>query len=221
MKTIVMLTACAVMTAVAELVQVGTDQLDGMPMMEEKREKAPDGVNEIITYGDGQQAMTTVCVDPPAAVRQAFVFRGEVRDGRTFIVGVDGEKREVVLISPFEYEILKRKVEDAWKYANSTYQGRVTLHGKEVAHEIDMEAHRKVDIYEDGYRHEEVIPHKTKPSERASDASKVRKMAAVKRPNRASSRHLEMLKRIREAKGRKPKEVTVEHNAITGKDEVK
>lgn len=216
MKTIVMLTACAVMTAGAELVQVGTDPLDGMPMMAEKREKALDGVNEIITYADGQQAMTTVLpLNYPEPVRKAFVFRGEVRDGRTFIVGVDGERREAILVDPLDYAMLTNKIEASWRLANSTEENRLKVHGKRVNQQI--EDGEKSTTYEDGYKYYERIPVKKRPPHSPQEIARAKERIEKRKATpRGSARYRDFKRLLEERKRAKTKEVNVEYNAVNG-----
>ena len=120
------------------------------------------------------------------------VFRLEVcdEDQTARIVGVDGVRREVILVSPDEYAALTNNAVEAWKKLHETEAGRVKLHGRRVNTSV-TNGHVRVDTYADGFR----------------------------MPFPMSPRHLEFRAKLNEAK--KTKEVTVEHDATTGKDSVK
>lgn len=191
-------------TAFAD-VQVGTDPLDNMPLM----------------VSDIQYAQMT---NDAAERAKVTVYRLELYrygDSETqFIVGADGVRRPVVLVAPEEYDMLTGRVETVWKQLNSTPEGRRMLHGREVSHEIDADALRKVDIYEDGFRWEQNIPPKRMRSEAPSRGSQAKPRPEVK-PDGISDRQWQMRKTLRKSRSAKTKTVTVEHNAATGKDEVK
>lgn len=121
------------------------------------------------------------------------VFRLEVPDGELpRIVGVDGVRREVVLVSPEEYCTMTNDLIREWKKLHETEAGRVKIHGRRVNTAITNKTVR-VDTYEDGF----------------------------KMPFTMSPRHLEFRAKLNAAKRSKPKSVTVEHDAATGKDIVK
>lgn len=186
-------------------VQVWTDPLDNMPLM----------------VSDIQYAQMT---NDAAERAKVTVYRLELYrygDSETpFIVGADGVRRPVVLVAPEEYDILTGRVETVWKQLNSTPDGRRMLHGREVSHEIDTDALRKVDIYADGFRFEQNIPPKRTRPEAHSRGSQDKQRPEVK-PDGISDRQWQMRKTLRNDRSAKPKTVTVEHNAATGKDEVK
>lgn len=186
-------------------VQVGTDPLDNMPL--------------IVSDIQYAQMMNDAAERAKVTVYRLELYR--YGDSETpFVVGADGVRREVVLVSPEEYEMLTGRVEKVWKQLNSTPEGRKMLHGREVSHEIDTETLRKVDIYADGFRFEQNIPPKRTRPEADSRGSQAKQRPEVK-PDGISVRQWQMRKKLRTARSAKPKTVTVEHNAATGKDEVK
>ena len=124
------------------------------------------------------------------------VFRLEVcdEDRTARIVGVDGVRREVVLVSPDEYAALTNDAVRAWHKLHETEEGRRKLHGRRINTKVEPSktgGMNRVDTYEDGFRF----------------------------PWPMSARHLEFRAKLNTAK--KPKEITVEHDATTGKDTVK
>ena len=135
--------------------------------------------------------LSYACCLTAAAAPQAF--RLEVDGTAARIVGVDGVKREVVLVAPEEYAALTNGAVEAWKKLHETEAGRVQLHGRRVNTSV-MDGKVRVDTYADGFR----------------------------MPFPMSARHLEFRAKINAAKrDSKPKEVTLEHDAATGKDTVK
>lgn len=136
--------------------------------------------------------LSYACCLTAAAAPQSF--RLEIDGSAARIVGVDGVRREVVLVAPEEYAALTNNAVEAWKKLHETEAGRVKLHGRRVNTSV-MDGKVRVDTYADGFR----------------------------MPFPMSPRHLEFRAIIDEKKKHrtKPKEVTLEHDAATGKDTVK
>lgn len=118
------------------------------------------------------------------------VFRLELTDEIPYIVGADGERRQVVIVSPDEYRALTNNVIETWRRLHGTEEGRAKIHGRRV--NTSVAGNVRIDTYEDGWR-------KPWPMSRRQED------------------HMRL--RARLAK-RKPKEITVEHDATTGKDNV-
>lgn len=59
---------------------------------------------------------------------------------------------QFVQISIFDYIALTNQIRAMWTYANSTEQGRVSLHGKRVSRIIDAESKTMTLEYSDGYK---------------------------------------------------------------------
>lgn len=138
----------------------------------------------------------------------------------TYVVGADGVARPVVLVDPAEYRILNERLETVWASLHSTSDGRRKLHGKLERTEIDEAKREKTEVYADGYRYVEVMPVKrTRPSAKVSKTPP--SPVEPKKPANVSDRHWQMRQALLKVKKNKPKEVTVEHDAVTGKDEVK
>lgn len=116
------------------------------------------------------------------------VFRLEVDGDAARIVGADGVRREVVLASPEEYAALTNQAVVAWRRIHETEEGRRRVHGKRINTTIHDK--RRVDTYADGFK--AMFP--------------------------MSPKHAEFRAKLHEAKQRTPIEVTVEHDAATGKD---
>lgn len=146
------------------------------------------------------------------------VFRLELTDEVPFIVGADGERREVVIVPPDAYAALTGRLDIVWKSMNSTEDGRIKIHGKRVDQTVDEKESVKHTVYQDGFVFtEKMIRKSTRPV--IVDGKKPRRK--LKKPNRVSQLHWEMMKKRIEQKQKPVKEVTVEHDATTGKDIVK
>ena len=146
------------------------------------------------------------------------IYRLELTDNVPFIVGEDGVRRQVAIVDPEEYEILKGNVKLLIESANKTEDSRIRLHGKRK--EQIIEDGKKHTIYEDGFIFTEKMAQRTaKP--RATIVTNRSESVIMPRPNGISDRHWEVMKARSEYKKRKPKQVTVEHDALTGKDIVK
>lgn len=149
------------------------------------------------------------------------VFRLEVEDEtqQPFLVGADNIRRPVVLLDPDEYQMMSGRLEQVWKSMNATEDGRTRLHGKRAKQEIDADGKQKITTYEDGYRHVEDIKAKI-------DRPQIRLKPQLKsgytpvKPSGVSSRQWEMRQKLDALKNAPAKEVTVEHDAATGKDKV-
>lgn len=189
---------------------------------------ASDGVNEVTARvrDDGvviPESITLAYVEPSPSER-VTVYRLELHrdaDGNegTFIVGGDGEKRPVVLVEPAEYKMLTERLDAVWQSFNKTSDGRRKLHGKLERTEIDDKARQKVEIYADGFRHTEALPAKRKPPE--AKMTRLQAKIEERKPNGISDKQREMRQAFEKHRMGIPKQVTVEHDAATGKDIVK
>lgn len=154
-----------------------------------------------------------------ALLAATSVYRLELVDEKSFIVGQDGIRREVCLVDPAEYAIMTGRVDHVWRSLNSTPDGRRALHGKIVKTDVDTNAMQSVETYADGFRHHEkmVVKVATVPS-----PSRRARMGAVQsKPSSVSDRQWQMRQRLIKSRGKKPKEVTIVHDAVTGKDAVR
>lgn len=150
-----------------------------------------------------------------ALLAATTVYRLELTDERPYVVGEDGVKREVCLVDPSEYALMTGQVAQVWKSLHKDEAGRTKMHGERVGQEIDVTNGVKVTVYEDGYRNVERFETKTK---KTMDDFAGRK--AESRPN-MSERQRRMRELLSARKSGKVKEVTLEHDAATGKDVVK
>lgn len=164
-------------------------------------------------------ATTTMCVFADAV----SVYRLELHsseDGETaWLVGQDGVKRPVMLVSPEEYDMLTHRLDLMWEYFNSSRDGRMKLHGRIVSTTIDNAALEKVETHSDGYTHREKIPPKVDRPKVVMPQKKV-VGSAPPRPYGISDRQFEMRKRLEERRRSPIKTITVEHDAATGKNRV-
>ena len=187
------------------------------------REVAPDGVNKIIydvdADGNVSNARTTLAyVEPKVSVYRLELHSTDA-DETAWLVGQDGVKRPVVVVSPDEYKMLTERLDLVWAYFNSTRDGRVKLHGKVTHTIIDDAALEKVETHSDGYTHREKIPPKV-DRPRVVMPQKKTVGSTPPRPSGISDRQFEMRKRLEERKKNPVKTVTLEHDAATGKDRV-
>ena len=141
-------------------------------------------------------------------------------DGRevAYVVGVDGVERPVVLLDPLEYRLLTERLDAVWQSFHSTADGRRKLHGKLERTEIDEKARQKVEIYADGFRHTETLPAKRKPTE--VKITRLQAKIEEQKPKGMSDRHWKARRALLKRKQGIPKQVTIEHDAVTGKDTV-
>lgn len=186
-------------------------------------EVAPDGVNHII-YDVGEDGslvnprMTLVHVEPKVSVYR-LELHADSSGETAWLVGQDGVKRPVVVVSPDEYKLLTERLDLVWAYFNSSRDGRVKLHGKVVNTVIDSTSLEKVETHSDGYTHREKIPPKV-DRPRVVTPQKKDLGSPPPRPSGISDRQFEMRKRLEERKKKPVKTVTLEHDAATGKDRV-
>lgn len=152
------------------------------------------------------------------AAVQVFRIELDTDTGVTWLRGADGIERPVEILSRDEYSMLTNSVETTWRKLNATEDGRLALHGRLVRHEID-ETNRMVrtDVYADGYRHDTAIPRKVSRGKKERAAVKNGEV----RPDGISDRHWELIKAVRARRKADVPVVIMEHDAVTGKDEVK
>lgn len=135
-----------------------------------------------------------------------------------YLVGSDNVERPVVLLDPLEYRLLTERLDAVWKSFHSTADGRRKLHGKLERTEIDEKARKKVEIYADGFRHTETLHAKRKPTE--VKITRLQAKIEEQKPKGMSDKRWEMRQAFKKHRLGVPKQVTVEHDAVTGKDTV-
>lgn len=144
------------------------------------------------------------------------VFRLELTDDVPYVVGADGERRQVVLVEPEQYAMLTGRLDQVWRSMNADENSRIKLHGMRVDQRIDEKTMEKYTIYKDGFVHvDRMMPKTTRPR------IVTKKQLPPTKPSRISKRHWDMMKKRNENLSKPAKEVTVEHDALTGKDIVK
>lgn len=190
---------------------------------------ASDGVNEVTARvrDDGvviPESVTLAYVEPPPR-EKVTVYRLELHSDANgneaaYVVGVDGVSRPVVLVEPMEYKMLTERLDAVWQSFHATPDGRRKLHGKIERTEIDEAKREKVEVHADGYRHVETLPPK-----RRGVAATVKVGGANNgeppKPGNISDRQWQMRQRLKVLKKKPVREVTVEHDAVTGSDTVK
>lgn len=152
-----------------------------------------------------------------ACAGEKKVYRIELEDEKPVIVGEDGVRREVVIMDTETHMMMTGRLDQVWKTMNETKAGRERIHGKVVETRIDEEAKEKVEVYKDGFVHTEKMEKKNKNTMKSFVGAGKRGKVPRKR---FSARQSEMQRKLDEWKAKKPKTVTVEHDAVTGKDKL-
>ena len=182
---------------------------------------APDGVNTITAELDGGDnvaavSSTTLHVSPKvSAFRLELEAEGESET--PYLVGADGVRRRVCILDPDEYAMLTGQVASVWQALHKTDDGRRKIHGKRVNQVINEKAGVKTSVYADGYSFDEPLVRNTREVKRAFAAAPARRAQSTA----LSERHRKFREELERRKNAKPKTVTIEHDANTGKDTVK
>lgn len=159
------------------------------------------------------------------AVIQVYRLERDTETEHLQLVGADGVRRACCIIDPDEYAILTGRVDQVWKSLNETGDGRKKLHGPIVSQEIDETNGTKTEYYRDGYQRTFKLEVRTNATPRVSAPSRPRpSFVPIKTRNtNISERQQKMRESIQawKEKAKNPTEVTVEHDAATGKDLVK
>lgn len=151
-------------------------------------------------------------------VYRLHLYRKADGSEATCLIGEDGVERPVKLIDPDEYRLLTERLDAVWQSIHATADGRRKLHGKLERTEIDEKARQKVEIYADGFRHTETLPAKRKPTE--VKITRLQAKIEEQKPKWMSDKRWEMRQAFKKHRLGVPKQVTVEHDAVTGKDTV-
>lgn len=159
--------------------------------------------------------------------QEVFRLVRDTETGATAIVGVDNVMRQCHLLTPDEFCYVTNMVFKWYANMNSTREGRAALHGKKeggvTVTTNDVGVIVKRQAYEDGYVHEETAKVKPRPKDRADvkvpglDAPR---QVRIRHPAGISQRQKEMREARERIRQKKPKEITVNHDANTGKDTV-
>lgn len=151
------------------------------------------------------------------------VYRLELRSDSSgnetaYVVGVDGVSRPVVLVDPIEYKMLTERLDAVWRSFHATSEGRAKLHGKIERTEIDEKARTKIEIYSDGFRHTEIMSVNRRP--KYGKKTIIHRKVEEKKPKWMPDMQWEMRQSFKKHRQAVPKQLTVEHDAVTGKDTV-
>lgn len=167
------------------------------------------------------------------AETEVFRLLRDTETDATAVVGVDNVPRTAHLMSEQEWHFVTNMVFKWCAYMNSSKEGRKALHGEKVGGVVvttnDVGIICKRQEYADGYVHEEtgeVAPSSRRVSARQGfpkelKDAKPRKIPAPKKPQGISERQYQMRMKRERALKKIPVEVTIEHNANTGKDTVR
>ena len=198
---------------------------------------AEDGANTLTQEIDLEtgnivsERMTSVHIAPKAdaetlkkldGIKKVTVYRLELHSDANgnetaYVVNGDGVSRPVVLVDPMDYKLLTERLDSVWHSFHATADGRRRLHGKIERTEIDENAMQKIEIYSDGYRHTEAMQKRKR-----TEVKKTRLQEKIEKqkPKWMSDRRWEMRQAFEKHRQAVPKQVTVEHDAATGKDTI-
>lgn len=209
-KMISVLAAVAVFSACAEVL-TGYEEPTNT---DAETQKQLDGIKEELRVMAKSEKSDVERVD----VYRIHLYRNT--DGRevAYVVGSDNVERPVVLLDPLEYRLLTERLDAVWQSFHATADGRRKLHGKLERTEIDEKARQKVEIYADGFRHTETLPVKRKHTE--VKITRLQAKIEEQKPKGMSDKRWEMRQAFKKHRQGVPKQVTVEHDAVTGKDTV-
>lgn len=119
---------------------------------------------------------------------------------------------EYVQVRKEEYDVLTSRFEKVWSSFHGTEEGRIRIHGSRKSQIVTDT--QKLTTYADGYTHAENIV-KRVPRPRPAATNRIERKERI---IRGTERYKEFKRCMEERKKNKPKEVTVEHDAVTGKD---
>ena len=152
------------------------------------------------------------------------VYRIEVHanngDETAWLVGGDGEKRPVVLVTPDEFALLTERLDAVWKRMHESKSGRIMLHGAVVRTEIDNDKKERVEYHKDGYTRAESFVSKRAVTSPSKPAVVNGRGYPMPNPKSMSERQFEMRRKLWERRRHPIREVSVEHDATTGKNTV-
>lgn len=161
--------------------------------------------------------------------QEVFRLVRDTETGMTAIIGVDNVARQCHILTPSEFGYVTNMVFKWYAHMNSTREGRAALHGKKeggvTVTTNDVGTIIKRQAYEDGYVHEEtaMVAKKSRPKNRIDarigglDAPR---QVKIRHPAGISQRQREMREARERIRQKKPREITVNHDANTGKDTV-
>ena len=163
------------------------------------------------------------------AEQEVFRLVRDTTTGATAVVGVDGVLRQCHILSDDEYHYVTNMVGKWYEYMNMTKDGRSYLHGakegKTVVTTNEAGVITKLQRYSDGYVHSETAVVKERPTTRPrlhiglEEPREVPKRT-IRHPAGISAKQREMREARERVRQKKPKEITVNHDANTGKDTV-
>lgn len=135
---------------------------------------------------------------------------------RTFIKGIDGQEREVKILTPDEYDFLTNRLETAWAFMHSSHENRVKVHGAKVRDYVDEKNAEKITEYKDGYRFVEKMVVKTRTVRKQIDGTAKRTPPTPRKPGNISERQWKARQAREAAEKAVPREVNVIYNANDG-----
>lgn len=155
---------------------------------------------------------------------QVYRLNLNTETGETTLVGMDDVVRRVHLLSDAEYECVTNICQKWVAYMNADKQRRAIYHGEIVGKTVTTNETGVMTMkteYQDGFVHVELGRVK-----RPSAASNLPKRLQEAKPTRGkphwmSERQFKMRERRGKALRKEPIEITIEHDANTGKDTVR
>ena len=222
-KIISVLAAVAVFSACAEALTECEEPTNTVAETQKQLDRIKEGLRVMTKSDKPEIEKVTAC--------QIHLYTKADGSEVVYIVGSDGLERPVVLVDPLEYRLLTERLDAVWQSLHATAEGRRRLHGKLERMKIDENTHQKVEIYADGFRHTETLPvkrnlpkaKKTHLQLKIAEQKKKRLLEKIEeqKPKGMSDKRWQMRKAFLRHRLGIPKQVTVEHDAVTGKDMIR
>lgn len=154
---------------------------------------------------------------------QVYRLNLDTETGETTLVGMDDVTRRVHLLSEEQYQWVTNICQKWVAYMNADKQRRAIYHGEIVGKTVTTNDTGVVAMkteYQDGFVHVELARVK-RPSVASSLPRQLQEAKPSVRPHWMSERQFKMRERRRKALKKEPIEITIEHDANTGKDTVR
>lgn len=155
---------------------------------------------------------------------QVYRLNLDTETGETTLVGMDDVVRRVHLLSDVEYEWVTNICQKWVAYMNADKQRRAIYHGEIVGKTVTTNETGVMTMkteYQDGFVHVE-LGRVRRPSAASTLPRKLQEAKPTRaKPHWMSERQFKMRERRGKALRKEPIEITIEHDANTGKDTVR
>ena len=155
---------------------------------------------------------------------QVYRLNLDTETGETTLVGMDDVTRRVHLLTDMEYEWVTNICQKWVAYMNADKQRRAIYHGEVVGKTVVTNETGVMTMrteYEDGFIHVEMARVRRPLPTASSLPKQLQEAKPSVRPHWMSERQFRMRERRKKALKKEPIEITIEHDANTGKDTVR